>query len=68
VSIISGHDPVFIGDVWHDLFHLAGVKLQISSAFQPQTNGQSEAMNKTITMCLRCITDDIPRAWLDLLH
>ena len=39
----------------------------MSTAFHPQTDGQSEAVNKTIAMYLCCITGDRPRAWLDWL-
>jgi hypothetical protein len=39
----------------------------MSTAFHPQTDGQSEAVNKTIAMYLRCITGDRPRAWVDWL-
>ncbi|WVZ62966.1 LOW QUALITY PROTEIN: hypothetical protein U9M48_012652 [Paspalum notatum var. saurae] len=38
--------------------------LHMSSAFHPQSDGQSEAVNKTISMYLRCITGDRPRQWL----
>jgi len=41
--------------------------LWLSTAFHPQTDGQSEAVNKTIAMYLRCITGDRPRDWLDWL-
>jgi len=66
-SIVIDRDPVFTGHVWRDLFKQAGVKLRMSTAFHPQTDGQSEAVNKTISMYLRCITGDRPRAWLDWL-
>ena len=61
-SIVSDRDPVFTGNVWEDLFKLAGVKLKMSTTFHPQTDGQSEVVNKTIAMYLRCITGDRPRA------
>jgi hypothetical protein len=32
----------------------------MSTAFHPHTDGQSEAVNKTIAMYLRCITSDRP--------
>jgi hypothetical protein len=64
-SIVSDRDPVFTGNVWRDLFKLAGVTLRMSTAFHPQTNGQSEVVNKIIAMYLRCITGDRPRAWVD---
>jgi transposase InsO family protein len=66
-SIVSDRDPVFTGHVWRDLFRLAGVQLKMSTAFHPQTDGQSEAVNKMIAMYLRCLTGDHPRAWLDWL-
>jgi hypothetical protein len=66
-SIVSDRDPVFTGHVWRDLFRLAGVHLKMSIAFHPQTDGQSEAVNKMIAMYLRCLTGDRPRAWLDWL-
>jgi hypothetical protein len=46
---------------------MTGVQLRMSTAFHPQTDGQSEAVNRTITMYLRCITGDRPRAWLEWL-
>jgi hypothetical protein len=66
-SIVSDRDPVFTGNVWRDLFKLAGVILRMSTAFHPQTDGQSEVVNKIIAMYLRCITGDRPRAWVDWL-
>ena len=58
---------MFTRHVWRDLFKQAGVQLKMSTAFHPQKDGQSEAINKTISMYLRCITGNHPRAWLDLL-
>jgi hypothetical protein len=66
-SIVSDRDPVFTGKVWKELFIKSGVSLKMSTAFHPQTDGQSEAVNKTISMYLRCITGDRPRTWLDWL-
>jgi hypothetical protein len=47
---------------------MAGVKLQLSTAFHPQSDGQSEAVNKVITMYLRCLAGDRPRQWLQWLR
>jgi hypothetical protein len=66
-SIVSDRDLVFMGHVWRDLFQMAGVKLQFSTAFHPQTAGQSEVFNKVIAMYLRCVTRDRPRTWVDWL-
>jgi hypothetical protein len=67
-SIISYCDPAFTGRFWQELFKLTGVNLQFSSAFHPQSDGQSEVTNKIITMYLRCLAGDRPREWLRWLR
>jgi len=64
---VSDRDPVFTSSFWGELFRLAGVKLRFTSAFHPQSDGQSEATNKIIAMYLRCLTGDHPRNWLEWL-
>jgi transposase InsO family protein len=64
-SIVSDRNPIFTSKFWTELFTLSGVKLQLSSAFHPQSDGQSEAVNKVITMYLRCLAGDRPRQWLN---
>jgi hypothetical protein len=66
-SIVSDRDPVLTSQFWRELFTLSGVKLNMSSAFHPQSDGQSEAINKVITMYLRCLAGDRPRSWLQWL-
>jgi len=66
-SIVSDRDPVFTSHMWRDLFKMAGVQLRLSTAFHPQTDGQSEIVNKVLAMYLRCATGDRPRAWVDWL-
>jgi hypothetical protein len=66
-SIVSDRDPVFTSRFWKEMFGLAGVTLQFTSAFHPQADGQSEATNKIVAMYLRCLTGDRPRQWLQWL-
>jgi hypothetical protein len=66
-SIVSDRDPFFTSRFWAELFQLTRVKLLLSSAFHPQTDGQSEVTNRIIALYLRCLTGDRPRSWLHWL-
>jgi hypothetical protein len=66
-SIVSDRDPIFTSNFWLELFQLAGMKLHLSSAFHPQTDGQSEVTNCIIVMYLRCLVGHHPRSWLQQL-
>jgi transposase InsO family protein len=63
-SIVSDRDPVFTSTFWQELMRLMGTKLHMTSAFHPQSDGQTEAANRVIVMYLRCFTGDRPRQWL----
>ncbi|PNX61565.1 retrotransposon Ty-3/Gypsy protein, partial [Trifolium pratense] len=41
-TIISDRDPLFISHFWSELFKLQGTKLKMSSAYHPETDGQTE--------------------------
>jgi hypothetical protein len=59
--MVLDRDPVFTSVFWKELMHLFSAKLHITSAFHPQSDGQTEAANKVIIMYLRCLTSDQPR-------
>lgn len=66
-SIVSHRDTVFTSVFWVALFWLAGVKLNLSSAFHPQSGGQSEVVKRVIVVYLRCSVGDEPKSWLQRL-
>ena len=66
-SIVNDRDPVFSSHMWCNLFKMADVQLHFSTAFHPQTDGQSEVVNKVRAMYLRCTRGDRPHAWVDWL-
>jgi hypothetical protein len=47
-SIISVCDPVFINNFWQEFFKMSSIKLQLSSAYHPQIDGQMEVINHCI--------------------
>ena len=61
--IISDRDPRFTGKFWRALFDLLGTDLRFSTAFHPQTDGQSERMIQTLENFLRPYVERRPQTW-----
>ena len=53
-SIISDQGPQFAARFWSHLFQQLGTSINLSSAFHPQTDGQSEQVNQVLEQYLRC--------------
>ncbi|POM58892.1 Pol protein [Phytophthora palmivora] len=67
MNIVSDRDPRFTGAFWDTLFQLLGTKLTMSTADHPQTNGQTERVNRVLVDTLRSICAKAPRSWSDQL-
>jgi hypothetical protein len=66
-TIVCDRDRVFTSGFWTELFRLNRTKFNFSSAYHPQIDGQSEVVNRTLEMYLRCFTSDKPKQWVRLL-
>lgn len=62
--IISDRDPIFTSSFWRELFRLAQVQLCMSTAYHPQSDGQTERVNQCLVTFLRCFVHSCPRQWL----
>jgi hypothetical protein len=47
-TIISDRDPRFTSSFWSALMQIIGTKLAYSSAYHPQSDGQTERQHRTI--------------------
>ncbi|KAA0066932.1 MADS-box transcription factor ANR1 [Cucumis melo var. makuwa] len=56
-SIVSDRDKVFLSNFLKEMFRLAGIKLNRSSAYHPHSDGQTEVVNREVE----------PKEWINWL-
>ena len=66
--IVSDRDPKFTSKFWTELFKTLGTKLAMSTAYHPQTDGQTEIVNKCLEGYLRSYVSDKQGQWVQWLH
>jgi integrase-like protein/chromodomain-containing protein len=65
--IISDRDPCFASQFATTLCKALGIQQNLSTAFHPRTNGQTERMNAWLEQYLRPWCVSHPRGWVQLL-
>jgi hypothetical protein len=62
-DIVSDRDPRFLSDLWKQLHAILGTKLNFSTAYHPQTDGQTERVNRVLEDFLRAYMSPYQTDW-----
>jgi len=65
--VISDHGPQFLSGFMKELNKILGIKMKLSTAYHPQTDGQTERMNQELEQYLRMFVDYHQMNWPEWL-
>jgi len=66
-DIVSDRDSRFTSETWREFLRSSGIRPRMSTAFHPQTDGQTERLNQTIEAYLRAFVNKEQDDWKRLL-
>jgi len=62
-TMVSDRDVKFVSYFWKTLWHKMDTKLKFSSAFHPQTDSQTEVIQRTLGNLFRCLIGENLKTW-----
>jgi hypothetical protein len=66
-KVISDRGPQFVALFMKELYHLLGIEAASSTAYHPQTDGQTECVNQELEQFLRIFVGELQDNWYSLL-
>ena len=66
-EIVSDRDRVWSGQFWKEVCSYMNIKRLLSTAYHPQTDGQTENLNQTLEIALRAYINEGLNNWAQLL-
>jgi len=66
-SIVSDRDSKYLSHFWKTLWGKLGTKLLFSTTCHPETDGQTEVVNRTLSQLLRCFIKGNLKTWEEWL-
>ncbi|GMG18118.1 unnamed protein product [Phytophthora fragariaefolia] len=66
-AVVSDRDPRFTGKFWTSFYAVLGTRLDMSTADHPQTDGQTERVNRVVEDVLRSVCAETPKRWSAML-
>ena len=66
-EIVSDRDTKWTSEFWKNLCEIIGIKRNLSTAFHPQSDGQTERLNQTLEQYLRTFINYDQDDWVQLL-
>jgi hypothetical protein len=66
-TIIFDQDNIFLNTFWSSLLSLLDTKIIKSTSFHPQTDGQTEVINRMIVKILHMYNSKHPHTWDDTI-
>jgi transposase InsO family protein len=65
--IVSDRGIIFTSALWQEMLKAGNIKMNMSTSYHPQTDGQTERVNQCLENYLRCMAFETPKKWSQYL-
>lgn len=65
--ITTDRDNIFLSKLWKEIFSALKISLHFSTAYHPESDGQTERVNQCMEQYLRCMAFQQPKKWSEYL-